>query len=76
MLSLATVLTVIELDHVRSKALSSVNPTGASRYALHTAAGYGAGEHREHMRKDKEEIRHMSHSYGVLMRSHPTAGTA
>jgi hypothetical protein len=69
-LSAAAILTVVELDHARAKALPPHSPNTVAGQA----AEHGAGEHPQHMRKDKEEIRHMTHSYGVMMRSHPTAG--
>lgn len=71
-LTAAAILTVVELDHARPKALPPANPNTVVEHA----SGHGAVEHAPHMRKDKEEIRHMTHSYGVMMRSHPTAGTA
>lgn len=71
-LSAAALLTVVELDHARPKAL----PTQMADNGFVQSVEHGAGERHEIMRKDKEEIRHMTHSYGVMMRSHPTAGAA
>lgn len=71
-LSMAAVLTVVELDHARPKA----HTTGKLDTAAYRTSEMAAGEQKQYVRKDKEKTEHMTHSFGVLMRSHPTAGSA
>jgi hypothetical protein len=82
-MSIAAVIGLVELHQARGlKAMPILQPAYAyvADPADHAGAGYfgqsynqGAGH--EFMRREKDEVRHMSVSYGSSMRSHPTAGT-
>jgi hypothetical protein len=68
-MSVAAVAGLVELHEARSpKTVAVMQPT----YAI--SSDYrDAGQ--EPIRREKDEIRHMSVSYGTSMRSHATAGT-
>lgn len=73
-LSMAAVMTVTELHPAK--------PHQAAGQEKHDGSGLVRKlesfeqQTGESLRREKEEIRHASVSYGVTMRSHPTAGAA
>lgn len=76
-MSLATIAVMAEAFEARApKAVNTLQPAYAHA-TEHAYANDHAGQGRGHeaMRREKDEIRHMSISYGTSMRSHPTAGT-
>lgn len=72
-MSVAAVTSLVHMYEARGhQAMTSLQPAYAhATEPVETSRGTG----HEAMRREKDEIRHMSVSYGTSMRSHPTAGT-
>lgn len=68
-MSVATVTSLVHMYEARGhQASATVHPAYA-----HTTEILEKGH--DAMRRERDEIRHLSVSYGTSMRSHPTAGT-
>ena len=74
----AAVVSMLELHDVRMPRMATTMQPAYAHANEHTGSGDQSSSHRmeERVRREKEETRHALVSYGVMMRSHPTAGHA
>lgn len=72
-MSVATLTSLVHMYEARGHAAKPAHKSVYARAVEPAEPVTGGG--REAVRRERDEIRHMSVSYGASMRSHPTAGT-